>query len=194
MIGFDADQDCSSVAAAAAAKGVKFICRYTKNVTIAEIRALHGAGIAVVPIWETTAERALAGSGAGTVDGTQARLAARKLGAPSGTAIYATVDFGETADQNADVLAYLAAFERAIAPEFKLGVYGEGAVCQAALGASIADFTWLAGGGRMRGTQAFLQTGLATIVQDVGDRRSLDLGIEIDSDVAIDGDIGEWKP
>ncbi len=95
---------------------------------------------------------------------------AAALGQPQGSAIYVTADFGETQIQDEIVLAYFAAFKAALQGQGKLGVYAEGAVCQAALDAGIADYTWLAGGMGMRGSRAFLDTGRATIVQDVGDR------------------------
>lgn len=192
QIGFDADIDCSHVAEDAAAAGATFVCRYFKNLKIAEVLALRAAGLLIVSIWETTAARALSGAAGGVVDGTKARLAGVALGQSKGSAIYATADFGEVPAQDAAVLAYFAAFKRALGGEAKLGVYGEGAVCQAALDAGIADYTWLAGGRGMRGSVAFAASGKATIMQDVGDKQGLDLGINIDSDTAIDGDIGGW--
>ena len=45
LIGFDADQDCSRVAVAAKAKGVAFVCRYLKNLSVRETRALAAAGL-----------------------------------------------------------------------------------------------------------------------------------------------------
>lgn len=194
QIGFDADQNCSRVAEKAVAAGASFVCRYLKNLTTAEVMALHDAGLAIVLIWETSADRALGGATAGVVDGTRAREMAAALGAPAGTAIYLTADFGEVVMQDAVVLGYFAAAKRVFADQARTGIYAEGAVCQAALDQGIADFTWLAGGRKMRGTQAFMDSGRATIVQDVGDLQGLDLGIDIDSDVAIDGDIGAWMP
>jgi glycoside hydrolase-like protein len=191
-IGFDADQDCSHVAADAFAKGVEFVCRYYKNLGLAEARALSAAGLKIVSIWETTAKRALAGAGAGKIDGGLARNAGAALGQWQGSAIYATADFGEVQGEDAAVFAYLAAFKEALGGQAKLGVYGEGAVCQSALDLGLADYTWLAGGMGMRGSRAFAASGRATIVQDVGDKRVLDLGIDIDSDEARVDDYGGW--
>jgi glycoside hydrolase-like protein len=194
IIGFDADQDCSRVAAAAKAKGVGFVCRYLKNLTVSEAHALAAAGLKIVSIWETTANRALAGPAAGSFDGHAAMRMAAMLRQPQGSAIYATADFGETQGEDATVIAYFAAFKRAIQGQAKLGVYGEGAVCEACLIAGVADYTWLAGGMGMRGSRAFQLSGKATIVQDVGDVRGLALGISIDSDVANVDDYGGWIP
>src|SRR5260370_940104 len=69
-LGFDADQDCSDVADTAVAKGVVFVCRYLKNLSLDEAQALSDAGLKIVSIWETTAQRALSvaacGSGCGS--------------------------------------------------------------------------------------------------------------------------------
>lgn len=192
LTGFDADQDCSPVALLAFRRGAVFVCRYLKNLTQEEAKALTVAGLNIVTIFETTARRALGGAAAGKEDGQRALAQAQALGQPTGSAIYATADFGETEDQNAAVLAYLDAFDGQISG-YSLGVYGEGAVCQAALDAKIAKYVWLAGGMGMRGSRDFLQTGLATIVQDVGDAAGLALGIDIDSDTAYTNDYGGWK-
>lgn len=194
-IGFDASQDCSRVAAAAVSAGVDFVCRYFKNMSLAEARALSDAGLKIVSIFETTAKRALGGAPAGATDGARSLDYARQLGQPPGSAIYTTVDFGEVVAEDSLVIAYLAAFKHALTLEgiYKLGVYGEGAVCEFALDGRIADYVWLAGGMAMRGSREFLATGRAHIVQDVGDKAGLDLGISIDSDTSKDGDYGGWS-
>ena len=192
-IGFDADQNCSSVAADAVAAGAGFVCRYLKNMTQAEARALSAAGLKIVSIFESTAKRALGGAQSGTEDGDRALAQASVLGQPQGSAIYATADFGEKNTDDAAVMAYFAAFKAALEGQGKLGMYGEGAVCQAALDAGIADYTWVMGGRLMRGTQAFIASGKATLVQDVGDKAGLNLGIDIDSDTALSEDYGGWS-
>jgi hypothetical protein len=194
MIGFDADQDCSHVAVAAYAKGARFCCRYLKNLSPAEITALHAAGLAIVLIWETTATRALAGALAGTVDGHLAAGQAIALGVPlrATVAIYATADFDVTEAQQGAVMAYLDAFDATVGYSYRTGAYANGAIC--ALAIQRGRYAWLAGGMGMRGSAAFLASGKATIVQSVGDKADLDLGIDIDSDTAIDGDIGAWLP
>lgn len=192
IIGFDADQDCSNVAALAKERGASFVCRYLKNMTAAEAKALSAAGLQIVSIFESTAERALLGGVAGVEDGIAAGKAAAALGQPAGTAIYATADFGETAAQDTTIAMYFSAFKLAMGQIYKLGIYGEGAVCQMTLDAGLADYTWLAGGSGMRGTEAFAASGKATLVQDVGDKRGLNLGIGIDSDVANVEAFGGW--
>lgn len=205
IIGFDADQDCARVAHAAKAKGASFVCRYLKNLTTVEREALHAAGLAIVLIFESTADRAMGGAPSGATDGARALNQAKALGAPEGAAIYATADFDPTPAQEDDVLAYFAGFRTQIRgltatsgdlntfSGFALGIYASGAICQLALDQSVADYAWLAGGLRMRGSQAFHDTGRAAIEQDVGDKRGLDLGIGIDSDIALVEDYGSWQ-
>lgn len=192
-IGFDADCDCSGVADDAANAGAEFLCRYLKNLTPSEARAICSAGPRIVSVFETTAKRALLGNVTGANDGDRAAEQAIALGQPLGSAIYATADFGETADQDSAVVAYLSGFKAGLAGRFKMGVYGEGAVCQLALDHGLADYTWLAGGRGMRGTPEFAASGKATIIQDVGDAQGLDLGIGVDTDTAYPDDYGGWS-
>lgn len=192
QIGFDTDTPVSAVVAALAVqKGAGFCCRYLKNLSRSEIAALHAAGLAIVLIFESTARRALGGAPSGATDGARALAAARALGAPDSAAIYATADFDVTPAQEADVMAYFAAFKIAIAP-MKFGVYANGAICQLALDKGIANYTWLMGGLSMRDSRKFLASGKATIVQDVGDKSGLYLGIAIDTDLAYADDYGGW--
>jgi hypothetical protein len=191
-VGFDADQDCSHVAALAASKNVEFVCRYLKNLTLAEVNAITGAGLWLVSIFESTASRALSGFEGGVADGQEALDQASALGQPQNSAIYFTADFGETALEDATVLAYFTGANQQLVGSGFLGVYGEGALFPVTQ--SVAKFFWVAGGRGMRGTQALLDAGTATMVQDVGDKQRLNLGINIDSDTAFVDNYGQWKP
>lgn len=190
LIGFDADQDVSRVAPAAVAAGVRIFGRYLKNLTAHEILAIFGAGksagvkVGVLPIWETGAQRALEGASSGHADGIAARAMATRLGFPDTAPLCATADFDATAEQQTAVLAYFSAFKQAAGTAAKLIVYANGAICQSAKAAGIAEYAWVAGGSGMRGTRAFIASGLADLIQDVGDQRGLNLGIAIDGDYA----------
>jgi hypothetical protein len=139
------------------------------------------------------AARALGGAPSGATDGARAFLQAQTLGQPAGSAIYATADFDDASVDDEIVIAYFAAFKRMLNGEYKLGVYANGATCQMALDAGVSDFTWLAGGMGMRGSRAFLDTGKATLIQDVGDKQGLNLGINVDSDIATVSEYGGWQ-
>lgn len=191
IIGFDADQDCSHVATLAVSRGAAFVARYLKNLSAAEAQALSDAGLKIVSIFESGAKEALTGAPGGLRDGAKALQQAQALGQPAGSCIMATADFDEQSSQDGASLAYLRAFKSQIGA-YTLGVYGNGALCYACLDQGIAAYTWLAGGSGMRGTKAFAASGKATIVQDVGDKRDLNLGISIDSDVAQSKEYGGW--
>lgn len=197
LIGFDADQDVSHVAPVAIAKGVRWFARYTKNLSAGEIErifaAADGVKVGILPIFETGATRALDGAAAGHADGATAMAAAVKLFGMTPKpewALAATVDFDATAEEQPAVLDYLSAFKQGASgvayggAQIRLAVYANGAICAAALDLGIADIAWVAGGSGMRGTRDFLASGRAHIIQDVGDKRGLNLGIDIDSDYA----------
>lgn len=120
--------------AALAAAGVKLACRYLspppnpKNVTRAEIAALHAAGIGVLLNWESDPQRSLDGSGAGTVDGAQAGALASALGAPEGTIIYFSSDFDTNPGQYPTIGGYYIAASDALPTIYNAGGYGEGAL------------------------------------------------------------------
>jgi hypothetical protein len=82
-------------------QNVKFVCRYVapidaifnwKRVTADEVAAVKAAGLDVVLVFESSAQRALGGGGAGFTDAQVAYLAAIDVGL-SGAPIYFAVDF-----------------------------------------------------------------------------------------------------
>lgn len=194
IIGYDAvSTSTNAVLARAVAKGVRFVCMYFKYMTPQAIQLISGHfNIQIVSIYETTGTRALGGSPMGARDGAQAKALAQQFGQPAGSAIYATADFDAVPGNDATVMAYFRAFKDALGDTYRMGVYANGAVCQETLGAGIADLTWVMGGAKTRGTQAFIASGKATMMQEVGDRQGLALGIDVDSDIAFTEDFGGW--
>jgi hypothetical protein len=91
--------------------GKAFVCRYlsggnTKDISKAEMTNLVNAGIKVVLVWETTANRMLAGKNGGTTDAGRARGQADGLGAVA-IPIYFACDFDAGEGQQATINAYL---------------------------------------------------------------------------------------
>jgi hypothetical protein len=87
-----------------AAAGVSFACRYLshspgKKLKLLEANHLSSIGIDLVVVWETTANRALAGHDAGVADATEALRQANHLGMPEDRPIYFAIDFDATAHQ-----------------------------------------------------------------------------------------------
>lgn len=64
----------------------------SKDITLAEVRRLHAAGLWVAVVFETTAARATAGKAAGIADRKEAEHRAGKLGYPRACPIFYAVD------------------------------------------------------------------------------------------------------
>jgi len=107
---------------------VTFVCRYLshssgKNLTLAEAKALSAAGIAIVVVWETTADRALAGRAAGAQDARDGLAEAKACGMPDGRPIYFAVDWDASSGQQAAINAYLDG-AASVLGKSRVGIYG----------------------------------------------------------------------
>lgn len=201
LLAFDADEHLASVAPLAIQRGVRIFLPYYKLFTPADRDAIWkaaseaGVSVGIIPIFETTAERGLAGSSAGVQDGQSIARYMAASGQPSGTSYVLTFDFDEQAAQDPACRAYAGAVQAAN-PSNLMVAYGNGALAEELKQLGIAKFAWDAGGMGMRGTRADLASGQEDLQQDVGDVRGLHLGIEIDSDFAPHAtkpeDLGAW--
>jgi hypothetical protein len=129
-------------------EGYDFVARYLapdtsawKKLTNNEAKTLTQAGLKIVSVWETTADRALGGATAGTTDGKLALAEAIKIGQPKGSTIYFAVDFDATSSQFATVTAYLKAAAKEIS-EYKMGVYGSYTVVEEVARLGICQSYW----------------------------------------------------
>lgn len=133
--------DCATPLTATSAKqiaaaGSKFAARYLvpaqyawKRLTKSEADAITAAGMQIVSVFETTADRAKGGAAAGQNDGAAALKEAQTIAQTPGSAIYFAVDYdAQTSDYNA-IEAYLKAAAAAI-PGYESGVYGSYAVIE----------------------------------------------------------------
>ena len=147
--------DCASIITAQTAKnlyaaGKRFAGRYivpanygSKHLSASEARAIRSAGLAVLPIWETTGKRTLSGKSAGTEDGKAALQCALDLGIPAGTCIYfAECDFCVTTVQMPLVEAYLNAVKAELGKRYLVGLYGPYNVVEEMAKRSAADRFW----------------------------------------------------
>ncbi|MDF2958389.1 MAG: hypothetical protein K0S39_124 [Paenibacillus sp.] len=145
--GFDcATPLTAQTAAAFRADGYEFVCRYlvptgAKRLTSNEARVISNAGLQIVSVFETTAERALGGRTAGLADGSAALQVAAQIGQPEGSTIYFAVDFDATPAQMPTVIEYVRAASEAT-PEYNTGVYGSYAVVQAASASGACSRFW----------------------------------------------------
>jgi hypothetical protein len=141
--------------AALKAAGVKFACRYlshdpAKNLDPAEAKALAAAGLDIVVVWETTANRALSGRTGGRTDAREALAQARACGIPNGDAIYFAVDFDETEAQAVAVANYFKGVHDVldqVGPadmprSYPVGAYGGFWAVKRLFDAKLIDYGW----------------------------------------------------
>ena len=111
-------------------EGVRFAGRYLvpqtlgKALTAGEASDLHGAGLAILPVWEIDAERASKGAAQGAKDGETARKCAEALSIPENVTIYFAVDYNAPARDYDAIEYYLRNAGVACSP-YGCGVYGK---------------------------------------------------------------------
>jgi hypothetical protein len=189
LLAFDADQRLGAIAPLAIKRGVRIFLPYYRLFTVSDRDAIFAAGkaagvaVGIIPISETTAERALQGSVAGAEDGDTVLQYMQGVGQPPRTSYVLTFDFDEQVAQDPICKAYAFSAVRSV-PNHPMIAYGNGAFTEELKGYGIANFAWDMGGMGTRGTRADIATGHEDMQQDVGDVRGLHLGIGIDSDFA----------
>ena len=115
------------------AAGARWVGRYlstdsAKNLSRAELMNYLANGLAVVMVWETTANRALAGAAAGAADAHAADAQRTALGMQSNAVIYFAVDTAATWNQ---VKEYFTGVSSVLGMG-RVGVYGDYTVVSAA--------------------------------------------------------------
>ncbi|CAM3751919.1 DUF1906 domain-containing protein [Cohnella lubricantis] len=133
--------DCSTPLTGAkarqiAAAGHQFAARYLvpqeykwKRLTRAEAEAITAAGMQVVSVFETTANRPAGGAVYGNSDGVAALKEAQAIRQPQGSAIYFAVDYDAQPGDYDAIEAYLKAAAAQI-PGYEAGVYASYAVVE----------------------------------------------------------------
>ncbi|NOU85071.1 DUF1906 domain-containing protein [Paenibacillus sp. LMG 31460] len=145
--GFDCSTPLTAQTAAAFVNdGYLFVARYLvpsgyKALTKSESETISEAGLQIVSVFETTANRALGGRSAGLADGATAVQVAHNLGQPPGSCIYFAVDFDASSAQMPTIIAYIRAASEAT-PEYTTGVYGSYTVMEAVRNAGACSHFW----------------------------------------------------
>lgn len=154
-LGIDLAMDTSNVVEELRGGRIDFVARYYRDSTSSlpalssqEARKLASLGLKIVAVWEQNSpdpENLSYSSGYG--DALAAYKQAKAIGQPPGSAIYFAIDY------NAHELEPAKAYFRGIAaglaaasggrPEYKIGVYGSGAVCTEIKRAGLARYSWL---------------------------------------------------
>ena len=173
------------------AAGVAFACRYLshdttgKNLTHGEAVELSNAGIAVVVVWETTADRALSGHAAGVQDARDALAEAAACGMPGDRPIYFAVDFDATHGQQTAINAYLDGAASVLGTG-RVGIYGGYWPVKRALDGGHCQWAWqtYAWSGGQWDPRAQLQ-------QYSNDHVIGGVGLDFDRNKA--SDFGQWR-
>jgi hypothetical protein len=145
--GFDcATPLTAAITAAFVADGFGFVARYLvpsgwKRLTKHEANVISEAGLQIVSVFETTADRALGGRVAGLADGATALRLAQEIGQPAGSAIYFAVDFPATSSQMPAVIDYIRACSEAT-PGYNTGAYGSAYVVKSLRSADACSRFW----------------------------------------------------
>ena len=148
--------DCASkltaqTAAEIKAAGYEFAGRYLvppvgsmkwKALTKDECRAVTGAGLRLLTVWETTADRVRGGMAAGAEDGARAVKLAEEYGIPDGAAIYFAVDYDARADAFDTIEGYLKGARAQLGGRWRVGVYGSFRVIEEMAKRGAADCFW----------------------------------------------------
>jgi hypothetical protein len=169
-VGIDCALDCTKRASAIKANNNDFVGRYYRNsvskwapLTSTEARALSGAGLLIVALWESKSDVLSHFSYTTGVDeGTSAYKQAMNTGQATRSPIYFAVDFDCPTDGIAgavnDYFRGIAHGFDAIGsdnPAYDIGVYGSGNTCGWLLSHERVKYTWLAQSTKWGGFKTF---------------------------------------
>jgi hypothetical protein len=128
------------------AAGVTFVCRYlsqdpAKDLTANEYSGYRTNGIDVVVIWETAADRMLAGHSAGATDAADAETLLTQIGIPGTPPVYFACDFDATVADQTPINAYLNGVASVLAFG-RIGMYAGFWPLSRAFDAKLITFGW----------------------------------------------------
>lgn len=186
---------------------MEFVCRYygpngsRKLLLPPEVEVLRQAGLKILPVFELSEGRPLAGLQAGRDDAASALDQARRVGQPVGTticfAVDKDVDFSRTVVRTL-VEGYFQEVNAALSGRYLVGAYASGEVLGHLLEGNLIRVAWLAGALGWRGSRLFeaqarwhVRQGPTVPVSDSRNR----LGIDYDPDEATSWErIDAWDP
>lgn len=166
----DACIDLTKVHAQLVAEGFATIIRYAshswKGISVGEAKSMAAHKLRLSLVFESTAQRALGGAVAGTMDGEVAAAFAVTVGLPpnNGSVLLASTDFDVTAHQAPAVQAYVQAFAKA-APGYGVGLYGNGYINDMLFDAKIIAVRWITQSMGFTGSKESLAAGRYEIAQ-----------------------------
>jgi len=168
--GIDIATDVRDVSMELKASPVDFVARYYRHSTsryptlsAEEANTVSAMGKHLVVVFESHSHKAEYFSHeAGYRDGITAYQQARTIGQPAGTAIYFAVDYNAPQpDVAGPIEQYFRGIHAGLAaaagrgPEYRVGVYGSGAVCGHMKRTRLAQYAWLSGSTAWSGYGSF---------------------------------------
>ena len=167
--GIDLPTDSSDVVGELKGFPINFVARYYRDpasrwpaLSPAEAERLSALGLKIVTVWEWhSSTPAYFTYASGYSDALSASRQAKGVGQPLGSAIYFAVDFNARGSELWQIDQYFRGVNAGLAaagsgrPEYKVGVYGSGAVCAAVKDARLAQYAWLSGSTSWDGTPGY---------------------------------------
>jgi hypothetical protein len=146
-LGFDCATPLTAATAAAfRADGYMFVARYLvpsgwKALSQEEVEVISDAGLQIISVFETTANRPLSGREGGLEDGALAYRLAIDRKQLLGSTVYFAVDFDAIASQFNVIAEYLAAASEML-PGYNAGVYGSYTVVEEMGSRGVCSHFW----------------------------------------------------
>lgn len=167
--GIDLPTDASDVLGQLRGFPIAFVARYYRDpasrwptLTAGEVQRLSALGLKIVTVWEWhSRDPAYFSYSSGYYDALSAYRQAKGVGQPAGSAIYFAVDFNARGPTLQPVDQYFRGVAAGFAaasggrPEYKVGVYGSGAVCAMVRGERLAQYSWLSGSTAWEGSSGY---------------------------------------
>jgi hypothetical protein len=167
--GVDLPTDASDVLGELKNIPLAFVARYYRDpasrwptLTASEVQRLSARGVKLVTVWEWhSRDPAYFSYASGYNDALKVYRQAKTVRQPAGSAIYFAVDFNARAATLQLVDQYFSGVAAGFVaagggrPEYKIGVYGSGAVCAEVKAAGLAQYSWLTGSTAWDGTLGY---------------------------------------
>ncbi|KAJ3037921.1 hypothetical protein HDV00_001199 [Rhizophlyctis rosea] len=171
--------------------GYSFVVRYfshttSKNLSAAEAKKLHAAGLKIVSNWEAGASNAKKGRAQGIADAKAAAAQHKAVGGPAGKPIYFSVDYDAPSKDQATLNAYFDGVASVIGRS-RTGAYGSYNVIKRLLDAGKIKYAWQTyawSGGKWDSRAHLRQTKNGITV--AGSKACCD------ADTAMKSDYGQW--
>ena len=167
--GIDLPTDASDVLSEIKGFPIDFVARYYRapesrwpSLSPSEVQRISALGLKIVTVWEWhSRDPAYFSYASGYFDAASAYRQAKSVGQPPGSAIYFAVDFNARGQGLYQVDQYFRGVYAGFAnagrgrPEYKIGVYGSGAVCALIKGERLAQYAWLSGSTAWEGSSSY---------------------------------------